>query len=484
MRPRFGSDQESASCPLKPNLPSSALPARAFVTMIRDGLAGEDENLAQGPLPRAIPLLAIPMVLEMAMESLFAICDVFFVAKLGAASVAAVGLTESLVALVYAVAFGLAMPTGAMVARRIGEDDKDGASVAASQAVWLAIFVGLLLATSAYFGPELLTLMGADRDVLEVGVGFTTLTLLSAPIVTLIFVQGAVFRGAGDATRAMRAVWLANGINLVLDPCLIFGLGPFPELGVTGAALATLIGRGIGVAYQFAHLWRGPLVEIAKHWRFDVKVASQIGRLSIGGTVQHLVETGSWVAMVRIVAELGSVAVAAYTITTRLIMFFLMPAWGFSNATATLVGQSLGAKDPKRAERAVWLSGAYASPFLFVVTVFFLAIPERVAGWFSSEPDVVAIAGAGLFVVAFGYVFYGWQMVTQQAFNGAGDTKTPAWINVGCFWGLQIPLAYLLAHPAGYGTVGIFASAAISYTVAAGVGVMLVRRGRWKATVV
>lgn len=457
---------------------------RGVLALVREGLSGDESNLAKGPLKRAIPLLAIPMVLEMAMESLFAICDVFFVARLGAAPVAAVGLTEGIIALVYAVAFGLAMPTGAMVARRIGEEDFEGASVAASQAIWLALGVGALMATSALFAPQLLALMGAERDVLDVGVGFAALSLLSAPIVTLIFVQGAVFRGAGDARRAMRAVWIANAINIVLDPCLIFGLGPFPELGVTGAALATLIGRGTGVLYQFAHLWRGPQVGLAKHWRPQPKIIGQIARLSIGGTIQHLVETGSWVAMVRIVAELGSVALAAYTITGRLIMFFLMPAWGFSNATATLVGQSLGAKDYHRAERAVWLSGAYASPFLFVVTVFFLLVPETVAGWFTTDPEVVRIAGGGLFVVAFGYVFYGWNMVTQQAFNGAGDTRTPAIVNVVCFWILQIPLAYLLAHPGGYGAVGIFASAAICYTTSAIIGIVLVKRGRWKDVVV
>jgi len=456
----------------------------ALVALIRQGLAGDEENLAEGPLARAIPLLAVPMVLEMAMEAVFSVVDIFFVAQIGADAVATVGLTESMLALVYAVAFGLAMPAGAVVARRIGEDDRRGASVAAAQAVWLALGVGLLLATPAYFAPELLAMMGGDEAVVGSGASFTVVALLSSPVVMLLFVNGGVFRGAGDARRAMRAVWIANAINIVLDPCLIFGWGPFPELGVTGAAVATLIGRGVGVLYQLAHLWRGPALRLADAARPDLEVAARVLRLSVGGTIQHLVETGSWVAMVRIVAELGSVAVAAYTVTTRLIIFCLLPAWGFSNATATLVGQSLGAKDPERAERAVWLSGLYCSPFLALVTVAFLGAPGPIARLFTQDAAVLEIATEGLFVVGFGYVFYGWQMVTQQAFNGAGDTTTPAAVNVGCFWFVQIPLAWYLTHAAGMGAVGIFVSAAVCYSLAALVGVVLVKRGRWKLRVV
>lgn len=307
------------------------------------------------------------------------------------------------------------------------------------------------------------------------------MALATGPAVMLLFVNGAIFRGAGDPRRAMRAMWLANGINIVLDPCLIFGVGPFPELGLTGAAVATGIGRGVGVLYQLAHLWRGPVLRLADALRVDRVALRRLLSLMVGGTMQHLVETGSWVAMVRIVAELGSPAVAAYTITTRLIMFTLLPAWGFSNATATLVGQSLGEGDPARAERAVWLSGAYCSPLLGLISLGFLFTPEAVAGIFTQDPVVLGMAGEGLFAVGLGYVFYGWQMVTQQAFNGAGDTSTPARVNVGCFWGIQVPLAWALALPGGLGVFGIFIAAATAYTVAAGVGVVLVRRGRWKA---
>ncbi len=456
----------------------------AVIALVREGLSGDEDNAASGPLSRAIPLLAIPMVLEMAMEALFAICDVFFVARIGASAVATVGLTESMMSLVYAVAFGLSMPAGAMVARRIGEGDALGASKTGAQGIWLGLIVGGAMAVSAAFSATLLVWMGAEPDVVQVGTGFTTLSLLTSPVIVLIFVNGGVFRGAGDARRAMRAVWIANAINIVLDPCLIFGLGPFPELGVTGAAVATTIGRTTGVLYQLAHLWKGPLIRLVDAPGFDREIAYKLWRRSLGGTVQHLVETGSWIAMVRIVAEFGSSAIAAFTVTTRIIMFTLLPVWGFSNATATLVGQSLGKKDEARAERSVWLSGLYCTPFLALATLVFMVAPDAVAGLFTDDPGVRDTAAQGLFVVGFGYVFYGWQMVTQQAFNGAGDTSTPARINVACFWLVQIPLAWVLARQVGMGTVGVFASAAICYSLAALVGVVLVKRGSWKHVVV
>lgn len=459
---------------------SDAAPRQGLWALLREALTGSEENVATGPLSRAVPLLAIPMALEMATEALFVVVDVYFVAKLGAHAVAAVGLTESLLSLVYAVAFGLAMPTTALVARRVGEGDHPGASVSASQAVGMALVLGVLIAGTALFAPSLLALMGADAQVQAEGAGFTALSLLTAPAVMLLFTSAAVFRGAGDPRRAMRALWLANGLNIVLDPCLIFGWGPFPELGLSGAAVATAVGRGVGVVYLLAHMWRGPVVRLAEALRVDLDVLGRLVRLAVGGTLQHLVETGSWVAMVRIAAELGSVAVAAYTVATRLIMFTLLPAWGFSNATATLVGQSLGEKDPARAERAVWISGLYCTPFLGLISLAFLLTPEQVAGLFTQEPEVRDTAARGLFVVGLGYLFYGWQMVTQQAFNGAGDTTTPARVNVACFWGVQVPLGWYLALHTDMGISGIFAAAASAYTVAAFVGVVLVRRGRWK----
>lgn len=458
--------------------------------LLKESLSGDEDNLAKGPLPRAIPLLAIPMVLEMGMEALFSICDVFFVAQLGAAATAAVGLTEALLALVYAVAFGLAMPTAAMVARRIGEAEQEpaqgpadhaDASQAAGQAVLLALGVGLAIAlVAAPLSGWILAQMGAEPGVMKLGGTFAAISLASSPAVCLLFVQGAIFRGSGDARRAMRAMWLANGLNLVLDPLLIFGLGSIPGMGVTGAAVATAIGRGAGVVYQLWYLWDGAVIRIRDALRPVPAVIWRLARLSVGGTVQHLVETGAWVALVLIVADLGSSALAAYTITTRIIIFCLLPVWGFSNATATLVGQSLGAGDSARAERAVWLSGLYCTPVLAAITLIFIAAPEAVASGFSDDRAVVTATAQGLFVVGFGYVFYGWQMVTQQAFNGAGDTRTPAIVNTVSFWALQLPLAWALAHTLGFGVVGIFAAAACAYSFAAVLGVFLVRKGRWK----
>lgn len=447
---------------------------------MRAALSGEAHDVARGSLGRAIPLLAIPMVLEMSMEALFAVCDVLFVARLGPDAVATVGLTESMLSLVYAVAFGLAMPVTAMVARRVGEGDARGAARTGAQAIWSAGLLGLLMAVPAAFAPALLRLMGAEPPVVAAGTDFARISMAASPIVVLLFVQNAIFRGAGDAARAMRALWLANGINLVLDPCLIFGLGPFPELGVTGAAVATAVGRGAGVIYQWVYLWRGPALALRGQLDFRPVIAARLLKLSMGGTAQHLVETGSWIALVRIVAGFGSLAVAGYTIAIRIVIFTLLPSWGFSNATATLVGQSLGAGDPERAERAVWLSGVYNMAFLGLVALVFVAVPGPIIALFTDDPRVMAVAASALRIIALGYLFYAWQMVTLQAFNGAGDTSTPTWINLGCFWGVQIPMAWVLAVPLGFEQDGVFMAVTGCYSLAAVVGVVLVRRGRWK----
>ena len=446
----------------------------------RQALSGRVPDVATGDLRRVVPLLAIPMALEMAMEALFALVDIFFVARLGDTAIAAVGLTEAMLALVYALAFGLAMPATAIVARRMGEGLPEDASVAGSQAVLLGALFGLACATGALVAPSLLRLMGAEDSVLREGQNFTRIALASSPVVILLFVNNAILRGAGDASRAMRSLWLANGVNIVLDPCLILGLGPFPEMGVTGAAVATIIGRGIGVLYQVHHLRRGPAISLRGRLRPDPAVALRLLRLSIGGTVQHLVEMGSWMMLVRLMATFGSAAVAGYTVAIRVIIFALLPAWGFSNATATLVGQSLGAGDPDRAERAVWISGRYAMVFLSLVALAFLVLPGPIARFFTGSGEGATVAASGLFVIGFGFVFYGWQMVSQQAFNGAGDTTTPAIVNGVCFWLVQLPLAWGLAVASEMGPTGIFIAVAVAYSIAATVSVALVRRGRWK----
>lgn len=463
----------------------SSPPRLGVWAFVRSALAGDRlDEIATGKLSRAIPLLAIPMVLEMSMEALFAIVDILFVARLGADAVASVGLTESMMALLYAISFGIAMPAAAIVARRVGEGDRVAAARSGAQAIWLGTAVGVAAAVPALFAPELLALMGGDAEVIATGSMFTTISLCTSPVLVLLFVHNAIFRGAGDASRAMRALWLANGINIVLDPCLIFGLGPFPELGVTGAAVATAIGRSTAIVYQLVHLYDGRGVSLRGRMALDLPILRRLARLSVAGTMQHLVETGSWIALVRIVASFGSVALASYTIAMRIVLFTLMPAWGFSNATATLVGQSLGAKNPARAERAVWLSGLYNMCFLLVFALVFVVFPEPIATIFTHEPEVRDTAAAALQIVAYGYVFYGWQMVAQQAFNGAGDTTTPALVNLFCFWIVQIPLAWLLAHPLGYGTFGVFIAVSLCYSLAALISVALVRRGKWKQTVV
>jgi putative MATE family efflux protein len=465
---------------------SSATEASTSVLgILRAALRGDVRGeVARGDLRRAIPLLAIPMVLEMSMEALFAICDVFFVAHLGAGAIATIGLTESLLALLYAIAFGLAMPVTAIVARRIGEGDRAGAARSGAQAIWLGVAVGSLMAIPALAAPIALRLMGAEAAVVEQGSTFAAISMATSPVIVLLFVNNAVFRGAGDAVRAMRALWIANGINIVLDPCFIFGLGPFPEMGLTGAAVATAIGRSCGLVYQLGHLWMGKSLRLRGHFDFDSAIAARILRLSWGGTAQHLVETGSWVLLVRIVAGFGSTAVAGYTVAMRIATFTLLPAWGFSNATATLVGQSLGAGDPERAARSVWLSGIYNMVFLGLIAMVLLVVPEQIAASFTDDAGVSRSAATAMRILAVGYLFYAWQMVTQQAFNGAGDTSTPAWINFGCFWLAQLPLAWLLAHPVGMGPDGVYVAIAASYSLAALVSIVVFRRGRWRNVVV
>ena len=467
----------------RPAQPVTELTSPGFWGSIREALGGSQQDFTTIPLRRAITLLAIPMAVEMAGESLFAICDAFFVARLGAESLATVGLTESLLFLVYSVAIGLSLATTAMVARRIGEKDPHGAAGVAVQAIALGLLTALILGSaSAAVAPQLLRLMGASEAVVSIGLGYTQWMFGGMGTILLFFLINAAFRGGGDASSAMRALWFANGINVLLDPCLIFGLGPFPELGLTGAAVATNIGRGCGVLYQLSLLrsGRGRLTVRRADLRLQVGVALSLLRLALGGMGQVLVPNLSWIGLMRILAVYGSEVLAGYVIAMRIVIFALLPAFGLSTAAATLVGQNLGAGEPERAERAVWLTGLYNMVFLGSVTIVFLFLPGPLVALFSHDPLVVPTAVNCLRIVSYGYVFYAWEMVVIQAFNGAGDTVTPTLINVGCFWLFQLPLAFLLARTLEHGASGVFWAIALSYSLSAVVGMVIFRRGRWK----
>jgi len=454
---------------------------------LRDAIRGAPLDYTTAPVGRAVIMLAVPMVIEMAMESIFAVADVFWVAHLGADAVATVGLTESMLTMIYTVAMGLSIGAMALVSRRIGQHDPDGASRAAAQSILLGIVVAALIAVlAAPNAPALLRLMGASPDVVESGSGFTRVMLGGNVTVVLLFLINAVFRGAGDAAIAMRVLWFGNLINIVLGPCFIFGLGPFPELGVTGAAVATNIGRGTAVLYQLVVLLRGQgRVRVRmEHLWLNLSLMRGVLRLSGSGTLQILIGTASYVGLVRILSLFGSDALAGYTIGIRVIIFVLLPAFGISNAAATMVGQNLGAGRPDRAERAVWTAALYSMIFLGGVGLVFLLGARPIAGLFTDDPAVLPFAVGCLRTVSLGFVFYGAGMVLTQSFNGAGDTWTPTLINLGVFWLWEIPLAWWLAVHAGFGPSGVFIALTIAYSTLAVVSAVLFRRGAWKVKTV
>ncbi len=451
-------------------------------TAVADSLKGKKHDYTTGNLGRAILLLSVPMVLEMAMESLFGLVDVFFVAHLGSNATATVGITESIFTLVFAAALGLGMATTAMVARRVGEKNTEAAAVVAVQSigigVGISIVVGILGVLDA---PQLLRLMGASTEIVQTGSTYTRIMLGGSGTVFMLFLINAIFRGAGDPAIAMRVLLIANAINIVLDPCLILGLGPFPRLGVTGAAVSTTIGRSIGVVLQLWYLFspRNTVTIRRSQLVLDVDVMKRLVRTGANGMFQYLVATASWLALVRLVARFGADALAGYTIAIRIIVFAILPSWGMSNAAATLVGQNLGAHRPDRAEQAVWRTGLYNMAFLGCVAIVFITFARPIVMQFTSEPAVQSVAADCLRFVSYGYVFYAWGMVMVQAFNGAGDTATPTLINIGCYWLWQIPLAYVLSSTA-MGPRGIFLAILISESTLAVVGLLAFRRGGWK----
>jgi putative MATE family efflux protein len=460
--------------------------ADAWAT-VKLALAGTEFDYTTGAIGRAVVLLAIPMVLEMAMESTFAITDAFFVSRLGIDAVATIGFTEAMIMIVWDIALGLSVATTAMVARRIGEKNPSGASVAAVQAILIGIGSSAIIAVpGVIYAPDLLRLMGGTPELVEYGAGYTRVLFGGSATIMLLFLINAVFRGAGDAALAMRALWLANGCNIVLDPCLIFGLGPFPELGLTGAAVATTLGRGIGVAYQLWVLFsgRGRIQLSMGAIRLVLPVALRLLRLSVGGILQILIATSSWIVLVWIAGRFGSAAVAGYTIAIRIVVFTILPAWGLANAAATLVGQTLGAGQVDRAEASVWRSGRYNFVFLVTVAALFIGFAEPLVRLFSPDPAVIGAGVSCLRYVSYGYGFYAYGMVMVQAFNGAGDTMTPTAINLFCYWVLQIPLAFELATATGLEETGVFLAITIAESLIAVIGVLVFRRGRWKQRVV
>jgi putative MATE family efflux protein len=458
-------------------------PEQSLWTTIRESLAGSHHgSYTEGSIDRAIVLLAIPMVLELVLESVFAVVDVFFVSRVGPDAVATVGLTEAVMTMIYAVAMGLGMGATATVARRMGEKDPEGAAIAAVQAIALGLLVAIPVGLLGFsFAPSILALMGATPDVLAHS-SFTAILFGFNGVILMLFLINAVFRGAGDAAIAMRVLWIANAINICLDPCFIFGLGPFPRLGVTGAAVATTTGRGIGVLVQLYYLSRrdGRLFIARRHLRLDPAVMLSMVRLSGSAVLQMFIGTTSYIGVMRIIASFGSISVAACTIVIRIIMFVLMPSWGLSNAAATLVGQNLGANQPERAETSAWRACWFNVAVLGVLGVLFVVFADVVVGWFTRDPEVAPIATLGLRIISGGFPFYAAGYVLTQSFNGAGDTWTPTLINLGCFWFFEIPLSYLLGLTLGYGPPGVFWAMAIAFSVMSMVSAWLFRRGRWK----
>ncbi len=458
-------------------------PQPGLWSSIREALRGSHQDYTAGNLNRAILLLAIPMVLEMVLESLFAVVDVLWVGRLGANAVATVGLTESLLALVFSIGIGLSMSTTAMVARRIGEKDPEDAAIAGAQAIFLGLLVSLAIGVPAFiFAPQLLRLMGASPEIVATGTGYARIALGGCGAIVMLFLNNAIFRGAGDAAIAMRLLWVSNILNLILDPCLIFGLGPFPRLGVTGAALATFSGRSIGVLYQFYRLMKGTerLRIPPSLLRLNPRVMWRLIRVSLTGILQFAIANTSWIALVRIVSIFGAAALAGYTIAIRIVIFVILPSWGLSNAAATLVGQNLGAGHPQRAEQAVWRTGLYNMLFLGLIGVVFIFSATPLVRLFTHDPAVVPLAASALRILSYGNIAYAYGMVMLQSFNGAGDTVTPTIVNFFGFWLLEIPLAWWLALHQGLRSTGVFLSIVIAQAAVAVAGILLFRRGKWK----
>ncbi len=467
----------------QPNSKNDKLTAGSFFTDLKEAVTGTEQDFTEGRLSRAILLLSIPAVLEMVMESIFVIVDIYFVSKLGSAAVATVGLTESMITIVYAISLGLATATTSMVSRRIGEKNPDKASVTAFQAILTGAIVSVLIAVpGAFYSDRLLDLMGASPEIVSKYSGYTRIMLGGNIVIMMLFIINAIFRSAGDAVVAMRVLWVGNIINIILDPCLIFGLGPFPELGVTGAAVATTTGRGIAVLYQLWLLFFGrKRIRIAwRHMGVNFRIIARLIKISLGSIGQNLIGTSSWIALVRIISVFGSEIVAGYTIAIRIVSFTLLPSWGISNAASTLVGQNLGAKKPERAERSVMITGWVNMILLGIVGIVLFAFPGPFIRFFIEDKIVQTSGIECLRIVSIGYIAYGFGMVLVNSFNGAGDTSTPLKINFFAFWLIEIPLAWILAIKSGMNEQGVFWAIVIAETIMTLTAYLVFRRGKWK----
>ncbi len=470
-----------------PVLASASTKPQTWFDVLKEALFGSKQDFTAISIDRAIVLLAVPMVLEMTMESLFGIVDIFFVAHLGADATATVGITEGMLVMIYAVALGLSMGTTAVVARRTGEHDRDGAAKAAVQSIMLGVMVSAVIFAVCFpLAPRLLGLMGAGPSIVHTGSTYTRVMLSGSGVILMLFLMNAIFRGAGDAAVAMRVLWLANAINICLDPCLILGLGPFPRLGVTGAAVSTTIGRSIGILFQLYILWRGRgrILVRSEHLRLDLKVMTNIMRIAANGALQFVIATASWVVMVRLVQSFGSAVTAGYTVAVRIVIFSIMPSWGLGAAAATLVGQNLGAKQPERAAQSVWRAGFFNMIFLGAVSVLYLILAPHLVAIFSNDPAVIKYGASCLRIISLCYILYAYGLVIIQAFNGAGDTFTPTIVNLVCFWIVQIPLAFFLSRRMGFGPNGIYSAILTAEILLSLLSIYLFRMGRWKRKVV
>lgn len=455
----------------------------SFFKLLKQAVNGDIKDFTTGSIDKAIFLLAVPMILEMVLEAFFAIVDIYFVNKIGPEASATVGLTEAALSILYSVAWGLAMGIMALVARRTGEKNHEAASAIAAQGIIIAIAFSIVISITGFIFPkEILSFMGGSKKLVEENFRFTQIMLTGNIVIMLLFVNNAIFRGAGDAAIAMRTLIIANVINIILDPLLIFGVGPFPKMGVLGAAVATTTGRSIGVIYQLWHLFNGKeMIKLArKQFVIDLAIIKSILNTSFGAMFQFIIGSCSWIFLARIIAESGDAVTSGYITAIRICIFTILPAWGLANAAATLVGQNLGAGQPERAERSVWRTAFITLCFFAVVALVFFFFGQNLMQFFSNDAVAVRSGTLCLHILALGYIFFAYGMIITQAFNGAGDTKTPTYINIFVFWLMQIPLAFFMAKYLKMGPQGVYIAIAISETILAIISIIIFKKGKWK----